>query len=632
MKIKLSLFLIFFSFYGFSQQRENDRSGQNRTERPQKTEKKRTLLDDSTKTVYGMNTSKYMLKSNVFSNDSNFHSLDSSLTNFEKVYDDEKNNMAVQSLGNIGTPLFDIYNFSSNDFSISSGLNSLDKYYNRSSTQKFYDTRSPLIDLSLFFGGNGRSLVDFVFSRNINKNWNLGFDIHRISSDKQVAATKTKGDKNVTSSLFKLFTYHKSKDKKLTFYSDYTSFKHNIFGYGGIDIQPESLPLDFFIYNDFETRLKDIENIEKRSRFNALLNYKIVDGLEIYNDVTFYNQGLFYNDDNFIENTGFYENYFLNQNFTADSIKLKTFNNRVGIRGSVKNIRYNIFANFRNISFRYSDDSESEKLSRLYVGGNINYTKNKLKLDGEIKIKSSGDYSLKGNLDVGLINLSYYSSLHEPSIFFRRYSSNHFKWENNFKSSFVNVLEGSLLLENQFISFQPFTKIISVNDYMYLSDQRSPEQLEDLIVNNQFGIELKVGLFNKMINLESRYTYSVLSESAENVLNIPDHHIYARLYFAGKWFNNSIPVQFGANTYYRSEYYGNAYEPTMQSFYVQNSFVLEDYLRYNLFFNMQIKNLRISLKMTHFNQFDKFDGYFVTPYYPGQKKVLDLGIRWYFFN
>ena len=135
-----------------------------------------------------------------------------------------------------------------------------------------------------------------------------------------------------------------------------------------------------------------------------------------------------------------------------------------------------------------------------------------------------------------------------------------------------------------------------------------------------------------MINLESRYTYNVLSESSENVLNIPDHHIYARLYYTGKWFDNSIPVQFGANTYYRSEYYGNGYEPALQSYYVQNSFMLEDYLRYNLFFNMQIKNLRISLKMTHFNQFDKFDGYFVTPYYPGQKKVLDLGVRWYFFN
>ena len=630
MKIYFSLFLIFFSFLGFSQQR-GETTGQNQSGR-QKVEKTRTVLDDSTKTIYGMNTSKYMLKSNLFSNDSNYHSLDSSLTNFEKVYDDEKNNMAIQSLGNIGTPLFDIYNFSSDDFSISSGLNSLDKYYIRSSTQKFYDTRSPFIDLSLFFGGNGRSLVDFVFSRNINQNWNVGFDVHRISSDKQVAATKTKGDKNVTSSLFKLFTYHKSKDKKLTFYSDYTSFKHNTFGYGGIDIDLESLPLDFFIYNDFETRLKQIENIEKRSRFNILLNYKVVDGLEVYNDITFYNQGVFYNDDNFFENSGFYENFFLNQNFTADSIKLKTLNNRVGLRGSIKNMRYNVFANFKNISFRYSDDLELEKVNRLYVGGNVNFTKNKFKLDGELKIKTSGDYSLRGDLDIGLINVSYYSSLHEPSIFFRRYSSNHFKWQNNFKSSFVNILEGSLVLENEFISFEPFLKIISVNDYMYLSEQRSPEQFEDLIVNNQFGVKFEVGLFDKMINLESRYTYSVLSESSENVLNIPDHHLYARLYYAGKWFDNSIPVQFGANSYYRSQYYGNGYEPTLQSYYVQNSFILEDYLRYNLFFNMQIKNLRISLKMTHFNQFDKFDGYFVTPYYPGQKKVLDLGVRWYFFN
>ena len=31
-------------------------------------------------------------------------------------------------------------------------------------------------------------------------------------------------------------------------------------------------------------------------------------------------------------------------------------------------------------------------------------------------------------------------------------------------------------------------------------------------------------------------------------------------------------------------------------------------------------------------KFDKFDGYFVTPYYPAQKKVLDLGVKWYFFN
>ena len=89
--------------------------------------------------------------------------------------------------------------------------------------------------------------------------------------------------------------------------------------------------------------MKNVENIEKRGRFNTFLNFKIVDGLEVYNDLTFYNQGLFYNDENFMENSGFYENYFLNQNFTADSIKLKTLNNRLGIKGSVKNMKYNIW-------------------------------------------------------------------------------------------------------------------------------------------------------------------------------------------------------------------------------------------------------------------------------------------------
>ena len=55
----------------------------------------------------------------------------------------------------------------------------------------------------------------------------------------------------------------------------------------------------------------------------------------------------------------------------------------MGIRGSVKSIRYNIFANYKNISFRYSPDSDTEKVNRLYVGGNINYSKNKVNIDGE---------------------------------------------------------------------------------------------------------------------------------------------------------------------------------------------------------------------------------------------------------
>ena len=69
-----------------------------------------------------MNTSKFMLKENLLRGDTIYQSLDSSLTNFEKVYDDEINIMTLQSLGNVGTTLYDIYNFYSDDFSLQSGL------------------------------------------------------------------------------------------------------------------------------------------------------------------------------------------------------------------------------------------------------------------------------------------------------------------------------------------------------------------------------------------------------------------------------------------------------------------------------------------------------------------------------
>ena len=125
---------------------------------------------------------------------------------------------------------------------------------------------------------------------------------------------------------------------------------------------------------------------------------------------------------------------------------------------------------------------------------------------------------------------------------------------------------------------------------------------------------------------------SGISESAKKIVNTPKSHFYSKLYYKNKWFKNSVPVQFGVNVYYRSKYFGNGYEPILQSYFVQNSFELENNLRYNLFFSMQVNNLRLFLKMTHFNQFDRYDGYFVTPFYPAQKKVLDLGLKWYFFN
>lgn len=201
----LSLFF-FFLIDGYSQ----DTRGGDKDNNASRSKNKigRTLLDDSTKIMYGMNTTSYILSSQLLEGDTNFTQVDSSLNNFEKFSIFEKKKMRFQNLGNLGTPLEDLFDRTPKFFNISSGFNSLDLYYNVIRNNKFYNTKSPFIDLELILGGKGRNKVDFLFTRNINKNWNIGFDIHRIASDKQIGATKTKGDRNVNSSAFNFFLYH----------------------------------------------------------------------------------------------------------------------------------------------------------------------------------------------------------------------------------------------------------------------------------------------------------------------------------------------------------------------------------------------------------------------------------------
>ena len=187
-------------------------------------------------------------------------------------------------------------------------------------------------------------------------------------------------------------------------------------------------------------------------------------------------------------------------------------------------------------------------------------------------------------------------------------------------------------MKSKSIFFSPRVELISINNHIYFSDTKNPIQHDKLINYNLLGFDLKYSFFNNLLNFENEYYYSLINSSNNNILQLPSHHNYSKLYYSDSWFKKSIPVQLGINIFYRSKYFGNAYDPVMQKFYNQNTFELQNSLRTNIFFSMQIQNLRLFVKMTHFNQFDKYDGYFITPYYPAQKKVLDLGVRWYFFN
>jgi len=624
MRLLHTFLILFLAFSSIAQEREGTREREVNKEGLNQ----RTILDDTTKIIYGMKTTSFISKENFLLSDTLFLTLDSTLNNIYDISIPEKNQFKYQNLGNLGSPVRNIFYDIPNSFSLQSGLSSLQSYIDEISTSKFYDTKSPFIDLGLYFGGLGRSKVDFEFSRNVNKNWNLTLAINRISSDKQIGAIKNKGDKNIKSSSLKFNIFHKSNNKKISHFTDIITLNHNILGTGGVDLIVDSLPIDFFLYKDFEVRLTEVESIYKNLKLETYTDYKLSNEFKFYNQTKYKKEYYGYEDLNLSLNFNFYDS-FSNNIATQDSFKIKNISNRIGIKGNSKLFNYDIYGNFGYI--KYHVNALENSFSEIYVGGLLKYKNPNFDVVSNFEIKKSSDYRLKVDLKSKIFEASYLSALYEPKIFERIYLGNHYSWENNFNSSFVNNLNAKINLENRFITFSPSINLYTIKNHIYFVGDNHL-QADQVISFNQFIVDLKLKLLKNKINFDNKFTYNISSNSARGILNFPRQTLYSKLYYNGIWFNNTIPVQLGTIISYRSEFYGDAYDPITQNFYVQNEFMLERYLRFDLFFTMQVNNLRIFLKMNHFNQFDSFDGYFVTPYYPAQKKVLDLGVRWYFFN
>ena len=65
----------------------------------------RTILDDTTKIIYGMKTTSFISKENFLLSDTLFLILDSTLNDIYDISIPEKNQFKYQNLGNLGSPV-----------------------------------------------------------------------------------------------------------------------------------------------------------------------------------------------------------------------------------------------------------------------------------------------------------------------------------------------------------------------------------------------------------------------------------------------------------------------------------------------------------------------------------------------
>jgi hypothetical protein len=115
-------------------------------------------------------------------------------------------------------------------------------------------------------------------------------------------------------------------------------------------------------------------------------------------------------------------------------------------------------------------------------------------------------------------------------------------------------------------------------------------------------------------------------------IRVPDWALSTKAYFEGYIFKKALFGQAGVESTFRSDYYGDAYAPALQQFYLQDNFVLERYPVVDVFVAADIKSLNVFLKLAHANEGLTGSGYFTTPYYPGMRRSFIFGVKWLFFD
>lgn len=601
------------------------------------------IIDDTTKQVYGPKTSRYYFEKDVFFNRQTYHTIDTAIRNFHRYTYLQRNNNMYQDLGNIGTAIRPIFYHVPDVIGATSGFQSYDLYWDMEQI-KNYDTKSPYTFMNVILGGKGRSITKAAFSRNINPRWNFGFDYRGLLIDKQVQR-QSKGDRNIRSTYYDLYTAFQSKDST---YRLFANFKRNSLEadeYGGI-LKNDGFEYKDYFFNNAQPTLTEASDRDLRMNFHLHHQYEIGKALQLYHTFDRYRQGVRFVDTPDSAPEDYYDNVEVDSTTTDDKIKFKYVRNEVGIKGTLLKLFYNGYYAIRDYSMsnKYimadtlrvgSEGVES------YLGGRIS-----LKLDSLVEVtgwgelQNNGNYRIDGQIKSKWFEASLKQVQYSAPLIYQAYRGSHDVWNNDFGNVNVTQINGYLHYNSRVLNVSPGLTFTRLGNYVFFKQDSYAEFPNQKVMPVQasgqqviFSPEFKFSFtMLRHITLSSQFIYTKLLTNSSDAIQIPDLFMNTQLSYENIFFNGNLDMHAGVELHYKSDYYAPAYDVPIQQFYVQQNFVNQAYPLLDVFFDARIKRGRIFFKYNNIIQLFTKEGYIITPEYPGQRNILDFGFDWSFYD
>ena len=617
------------------------------------------VIDDTTKQVYGPNTSKYYYERDVFYNRQVLHSIDTFIHNYHRKSNYvQNNNNLYQDLGNIGTAIRPIYYQTPSQIGATSGFHVYDLYWDTEAI-RYFDTKSSYTNMQLILGGKGRSLTRATFSRNINPRWNFGFTYRGLFVDKQIQR-RGKNDRITRSNYYDAFTSYQNKDSTYRLFVNFRRMFHRVNEFGGVRPDDSTRLLDYFDVNA-RPWLTTASSEDLRTNFHLFHQFIVGSGLQLYHTLDRYKQKNKFLD---VRNEAQEPFFDFIDTFESDSVKdattIRTFRNEVGIKGNLSKLFYNGYYALRHYSLRYNHlptDTLNlaypwEKGDESYFGGRMRLGLDSLvEVQGAAELMLGGDkttgapYRIEGSIRSKWFSASLTQMTYKPAFIAQSYRGRHDYWDyrtadpeglRNIESSQLN---GYLHLRTSVLSLSPGITFTRLRNYVFfdkISDVKTSQQvLPRQSQGNQIftSPEVRASItFFRHVTLSNQTIYTIFIENADNAIRLPQLFMNTQLSYSNIFFNGNLDMHAGVDLHWKSSYFAPGYDPAIQQFYNQDGFESPAFPLVDIFFNAKIKRARVFFKYNNVMQIFKETGYLPTPYYPGQRNIFDFGFDWSFYD
>jgi len=583
----------------------------------------------------------------------NIHQNDTAIDgfqNFDLLY---KHDRFFTTLGNIGENYRSLSPFLTPvESGFDYGIHSFDQYLYQNDSVKYYKVYKTYTELTYTQGSKKEQNFHAIFSRNIYRSFNLGFDFHVMSAPGAYTRQKTNHINFVLTSQF--FT----KNKRYGVIANFTANRLRNYENGGLvsdslfvnNLEPNRMVIPvnlaiaqnniretgFFMKHYFDLT-RHVTN-EKDTSLNSRNRIEL--GRLTYSFQ--YNRQI----QNFVDNqpdSGFFPPPVLDTVRTYDSLTIKKITNEViWSNPSFKpNQKLRVFQIEAGIRQQYSEVSMHGV--KHFFQQFIPHAKIEFTPFSSLRLEARGDYvigdynesdmslrvklsSTLGNQskNAGVVTITGNYSLQQPGWFYEHYLGNSFQWDTTWsKQGFIS---GGFNYAFKF--FETGVDICRINNFVYLDTLSKPRQFPTEFGYIRFYLNGDLDLWR--FKLKPQLVYQTVQGTT--VLRLPAFMGNLAVYYTQPLFHGDATLQPGLNFFYNTSYYADNYNPALRSFYLQDKKEIGNYLYMDVFINVKIQRARFFVTYTHFNASFMGHSYFTTPTYPMQDGAFKFGVAWRFHD